>query len=321
LLEAYSEEPTDMNEYPSVSIIIVNWNGSNDTVECVESLRRLNYPCYNILVVDNGSSPDEVRILHDAIGKHCRIIELKTNLGFAIANNVGIRIALQSDAKFVLLLNNDTIVDRNFLCELILAASKEPEVGIVGPKIYFYDKKDTIWYAGGKLNMYLGHRQEGLSESDAGQFNVRRKTNYVSGACMLIKKELLKTVGLLPREYFLGWEDIDFCFAARRAGYGCLFVPTSIVWHKASVSYKRHNLSYNQVFLGFRNRVIMRYKFLPFRKFCLFALIQILGIIPIHMVFYIVFYRDPKRIKSMLKGLWAGFRDRQSRKVLHKLPS
>jgi len=310
-----------MIEYPTVYVVIVNWNGSNDTIECVDSLRKIDYPCFNILIVDNGSSPSEVRILHDTLNKYCRIIELKNNLGFAIANNVGIRIAVQNKAQFVLLLNNDTIVDRNFLKELISASLRDHKVGIIGPKIYFYENKDRLWYAGGKLNMYLGHKQEGLSERDVGQFNTTRKTDYVSGACMLIKKELISTFGLLPKEYFLGWEDIDFCFAARRMGYNCLFVPASVIWHKASVSYKRHNLGYTQVFLGFRNRIIMRFKFLSFPKFCLFLLIQMTSIIPIHIIYYFVIYKDPKRIKSMFKGILAGFKEMRKRKILYSISS
>lgn len=314
-------EPASMKVFPQVSIIIVNWNGSKDTIECIDSLRKLSYPSYNILIVDNGSSPHEVKALRNAVANDCKIIELKTNTGFAIANNVGIRIALQNDAGFVCLLNNDTIVDTDFLMELIQASTKEPGAGILGPKIYFHDKRNIIWYAGGKLNMYLGHRQEGLSHLDRGQFNVSKKTDYVSGACMLIRKELLEVIGLLPREYFLGWEDIDFCLAARKAGYACLYVPTSVVWHKASQSYKRHKLSYRQVFLGFRNRIIMRYKYLPFIKFFVFVLVQLIVVIPIHLVFYIVFYRNLRRIQSMFAGLRAGFKDMRSRRVIHRMPT
>jgi GT2 family glycosyltransferase len=308
-------------EFPTVSIVIINWNGADDTIECVESLRKIDYPRYNIFIVDNGSSPSDVKVLREALDKHCRIIELKKNLGFAIANNIGIMIAIQNGAQSVLLLNNDTIVDKNFLKELLLASGKDQRIGILGPKMYFYEKRDRLWYAGGKLNMYLGHKQEGLSKLEIGQFNSVKRTDFVSGACMLIKKDIFNTVGLLPREYFLGWEDIDFCVAAQRSGYSCLFVPTSIIWHKASVSYKRHNLGYIQVFLGFRNRIIMRFKFLSFPKFCLFLLIQMTSIIPIHIIYYLVIYKDPKRIKSMFKGILAGFKEMRKRKILYSISS
>ena len=310
------------NEFPLVSIIIVNWNGTNDTIECVESLRNINYPSYNIVIVDNGSLPDEVTALHENLDKDSyTIIEVKKNLGFANANNIGIMVAIRNGAKFILLLNNDTVVDKNFLMELILAAGKDPRKGILGPKMYFYHDKSRLWYAGGKLNMYLGHKTEGLSKLDVGKFDSIRQTDYVAGACMLIRKEVFNAAGFLPREYFLAWEDIDFCVAARRNGYQCLVVPKSIIWHKASASFKRQNLNYRQVFFGFRNRVIMRYKFLSMPQFCLFLLMQSTLVIPVHVVYYLAVYKDLTRIRSMFKGIAAGLKDMRQRKVLYALPN
>ena len=193
------------NEFPLVSIIIVNWNGTNDTIECLESLRNINYPSYNIVIVDNGSLPDEVTALHENLDKDSyTIIEVKKNLGFANANNIGIMVAIRNGAKFILLLNNDTVVDKNFLMELILAAGKDPRKGILGPKMYFYHDKSRLWYAGGKLNMYLGHKTEGLSKLDVGKFDSIRQTDYVAGACMLIRKEVFNADWIPSSGIFLG---------------------------------------------------------------------------------------------------------------------
>lgn len=297
----------------------MNWNGTRDTIECVESLREIDYPLYEVIIIDNGSSPQELNLLHDKLIGDYHIIELKKNLGFATANNVGIRKALQKGAKFVLLLNNDTIVEKRFLKELVLAAGDDVTNGILGSKVYFYDNKDTLWYAGGKLNMYLGHRTQGLSKKDAGQFKSTKFTDYVPGACMLVRKEVFQSIGLLSREYFLGWEDIDFCVAARSKGYKCLFVPSSIIWHKASASFKRHNLNYKQVIFGFRNRIIIRYKFLQPFQFCLFFLIQLFLVIPIHFIYYLVIYKDLRRIRSMFKGFAAGLKDMRRRRILYSM--
>jgi GT2 family glycosyltransferase len=311
---------------PKVSIVIINWNGLKDTLECIQSLMKIDYSNYEIIVVDNGSSRSEqlgLRKLEEMYGINVvRVIELKRNLGFANANNVGIRIALHNGAEYVLLLNNDTIVDPNFLKEMIKVAEKDHKIGILGPKMYYYNNNDrgkTIWYAGGKVNMYFTHKQE-AGKIDVGQYKTFKTVDYVAGACMLIRKDVFLDIGLLPREYFLGWEDIDFCLSAKRNGiYHCIFVPTSCIWHKVSASYKRGNLSDKMVFFGFRNRVMIRYKFLSKYRFILFLVIHILIVMPIHVLFYCIKYKDTSRILSMYKGLLAGIKERRDRKILYKL--
>jgi GT2 family glycosyltransferase len=143
--------------------------------------------------------------------------------------------------------------------------------------------------------------------------------DYIAGACMLIRKNVFQNIGLLPRDYFLGWEDIDFCIAAKRNGYYCMFVPNSHIWHKVSSSYRRHNLSQKMVFFGFRNRVIMRYKFLSKYGFLLFLAIHFLIVMPVHILYYIVVYKDPNRVVNMYQGLIAGIKDRRNRKIIYKI--
>ncbi|OLB91161.1 MAG: hypothetical protein AUH25_03290 [Thaumarchaeota archaeon 13_1_40CM_38_12] len=293
-----------------VVIVIVNWNGFKDTVECIESLMKIEYTNYNVIIVDNGSSDKEAKKIKERFNG-IRVIELKRNLGFANANNVGIQIALREKPDYVLLLNNDTIVDQKFLNEMMNVAEKYPDAGILGPKMYFYDEKNKIWYAGGKLNMYFNHSHEGLNHDDSEKYEDVKKTDYVTGACMLIKKSVFEDIGLLPKEYFLGWEDIDFCTAARRKGYSCIFVPRSRIWHKGSASFNRHNLRYKQVFYGFRNRIIMRRKYLSKSGFALFIIIQFCVVIPVHLMYYLTIYRDNQRIKSMFIGIVAGIKDKK----------
>ena len=303
---------------PKVAIVIVNWNGISDTVECIESLMKIEYSDFNVIVVDNGSSNNDADKLKEKFSK-IRVIALKRNLGFAIANNVGIRIALNAGADYVLLLNNDTIVDKKFLTELVKIAQNNSRIGILGSKQYFYDDKKRIWYAGGKLNMLFTHKSIGVRKLDSGQYERTEETDFVIGACMLVRKSVFESIGLLPREYFLGWEDIDFCIAAKKNKYTCMFVPSSIIWHKVSASYTRHNLGHKQVFYGFRNRVIMRHKFLPRSKFVLFILIHFFLVMPVHVVYYILVYKDPKRIKSMCQGFISGIRERGINKIKFNL--
>lgn len=299
-----------MLSQPKVSVILVNWNGFTDTVECIESLLKIKYSNFDVIMVDNGSFNDEAKKLRERFNA-IKIVELKRNLGFAIANNVGIQIALRKKPDYVLLLNNDTIVDTKFLKELVDVAESNPNAGILGSKMYFYDDKNKIWYAGGNLNMYFKHSQEGLFKTDDGKYDKTKNTDYVAGACMLIRTRIFEKVGLLPKEYFLGWEDIDFCFATRKKGYSCIFVPTSQIWHKASASFKRHNLDHKQVFYGFRNRFIMRNKYLSKPNFILFLVIQFCIIIPLHIGYYMIIYRDYKRIQSMFYGIMEGLKNKK----------
>lgn len=307
-----------MTTEPKVTIVIVNWNGLEDTIECIESLMKIKYCNFNIIIIDNDSSSSEAKRIKERFEK-IKVVELKRNLGFANANNVGILIALANqETEYVLLLNNDTIVDSVFLEEIIRIAEGDRKIGIVGPKIYYYDDKTRVWFGGGKVNLYIRHTQGG-GKIDTGQYQLTKESDFISGACMLVRKDVFKSVGLLPREYFLGWEDIDFCMSAKRKGYSIMFVPSSHIWHKGSVSYKRHNLGYKQVFLGFRNRFIMRYKFLSRSRFALFILIQFSMVIPVHILYYILVRQDPKRVTSMCRGIAAGLKDMRTRAIKYRL--
>jgi GT2 family glycosyltransferase len=306
-----------MNNEPRIGIIIVNWNGIRDTVECISSLKKIPYRNFIINVVDNNSTVDEASKLKELF-PFINIIRLNQNIGFANANNVGIIKALQKGVDYILLLNNDTVVHSSFLNELVLVSETDEKIGIAGPKMYYYSNRSKIWYGGGKLNMYLLHSQR-AGKIDIGQFCSVEDIDYVAGACMLIKRVVIEKIGLLPREYFLGWEDIDYCIAARKNGFRCVFVPNSLLWHKVSESYKRHNITHRQVFFGFRNRTIIRYKYLSKPKFVLFLIAHFLLVIPIHIVYYSLIYKDIYRITNLFKGLAAGFRDMQKRSPVYRL--
>jgi GT2 family glycosyltransferase len=304
---------------PKVSIVIVNWNGYHDTVECIESLENIQYDDFNIILIDNGSDSEEVLKLMST-NHRLKVILLRRNLGFALANNVGILVALESKSELILLLNNDTVVDPWFLSEMVRIAVGDRRIGILGPKIYYYNNRNKLWYAGGKLNLYLNHKTKGQNHKDDGQFDDIKQVDWISGACMLIRKSVVDKIGYLPKEYFLGWEDIDYCTNATKNGFKCVYVPRSHIWHKASASFKHHGLSYRQIFLGFRNRVIMRYKYLSAPKFLLFVIAQFLVIIPMHASFYFLIHRDTRRVRSMLSGFIAGFRDMKSKSARYTMP-
>jgi GT2 family glycosyltransferase len=226
-------------ENPKVTIVIVNWNGWEDTIECLESLYRIDYPNYEIIVVDNHSHDDSVKRIKDYTeGKELTVIENEENYGFAEGNNIGIKYALKYlDPEYILLLNNDTVVDKDFLKELINAGEKNTHIGILGPKIYYYDKTDVIWSAGCRISWKFGRGiQIGTGEVDKGQYDDQKEVEYVSGSAFLIKTEVIDEIGLMDKNYFLYFEESDWTLRANQAGYKSLYVPAAKIRHKVSRS-------------------------------------------------------------------------------------
>jgi len=230
---------------PKVAIIILNWNGSKDTIECVDSVKNIDYPNFEILIVDNGStdgSQDLFRIKYPSIA----MIENRRNLGFAEGNNVGIKHALKKGTDYVLLLNNDTIVARDFLDKLVDHAKKDSKTGIFGPKIYWHNEPNRIQSVGASINLWgskdlislwngkdlLIWKRDRYYPIDKGQFEDVREVETLSGAALLVKKEVIEKTGFLWNEYFASFEDTDWCLRARREGYKVVVVPTSKIWHK-----------------------------------------------------------------------------------------
>lgn len=224
-------------EYPKVSIIILNWNGLKDTVECLESLKKIIYPNYNIIVVDNGSSNDDVKALQTIFGEYIKIIANDRNYGFTGGTNIGIRYALNiTNPQYLLSLNNDTIVDPEFLDKLIEVAESDTSIGIIGPKIYFYDFPNTIQSLGNRLNFATGQiSQIGNREQDDGRSSKNRNIDFIS-VCLLIRAKVLDDIGLFDNDYFCYWEDVDLCNRAKKAGYKIMYAPSAKIWHKLEKS-------------------------------------------------------------------------------------
>lgn len=220
-----------------VYIVLLNWNGWQDTVECIASCKKLSYRNVRILIVDNGSTDGSIMEL-------CRnspdteLIRTGENLGFAGGNNVGIRHALEHGADYVWLLNNDTVVDSDALSALVNVAESNQSIGMVGSKIPFYDNPRFLWYAGGVLDPSLPYRpgHRGLKEQDRGQFDETGETGYVTGCSLLARREMIEEIGLLDEGLFLYFEDADWNARAKRAGWEVFYAPLSVVLHKVSSS-------------------------------------------------------------------------------------
>lgn len=220
---------------PHVTIVVLNWNGLHDTLECLESLEEIDYSRRQTVVVDNGSKDDSVPTIRVQFPT-VTVIENDVNLGFAGGNNVGMRYALEQETDHVLLLNNDTRVAPDFLCHLIAATGVDESIGMAGPLIYYADRPDIVWSAGAAIDWQRGNtRMIGLDEQDVGQFGkAPRSVDCLTGCALLVSRELMEEVGLLDERFFAYYEEAEWCVRAARSGYRIVHVPQSHIWHKIS---------------------------------------------------------------------------------------
>jgi len=221
---------------PQAAIIVLNWNGCADTLECLGSLRRLDYPARHV-VVDNGSVDESVRIIREKFPE-VELIETGANLGYAGGNNVGIRAMLERGAKYLVLLNNDTIMDPDALTKLIQAGESRPEAGIFGARIVAYDDPERVLYAGA-VEVSEGAYYSFLTDCGNGAKGAGQElypAPFVHGAGFMIRASMLAQIGLLDERYFLYFEETDFCSRARLHGHRIVVVPSATIRHKVSRS-------------------------------------------------------------------------------------
>ncbi len=220
--------------HPLVTIITVNFDHPEVTLDLLASLRLITYPNIEIIVVDNDSPNDDPAILKQSYPEII-FIQSTENLGFAGGNNLGIR---QAKGKYILFINNDTVVDPGFLEPLITKCESNSKIGAVSPKIKFYDHPDTIQFCGqAPMNNYT-MRSHGIGHGviDQGQFEQDTLTHFVHGAAMMVPISVIAEVGLMPECYFLYYEELDWCASIKKAGYELWYVHNSSILHKESIS-------------------------------------------------------------------------------------
>lgn len=218
-----------------VGIILLNYCNYNLTIDCIKSIRQSTYQNYEIIVVDNNSPDHSGENLSQL--ESIRFLQMEENLGFAAGNNRGIEVALSDGCEYVMLLNNDTVIDPNMIETLVSRADSNT---VVVPKMYYFDvegRKDILWYAGGILKykssdgIHIGGRQE-----DSKQYSVEREVTFATGCCMMIHRTILEKVGLLREEYFMYCEDTDYSIRLNKSNVRILYVPNAKLWHKVSSS-------------------------------------------------------------------------------------
>lgn len=264
-----------------VFIILIYYKGKKDTIECLNSITKIDHQGFDLNTVLVDNNPEErIKINEkDFNSIKLNVVKSSKNSGFSGGNNIGIKEALENKADYVLLLNNDTIVKEDFLTKLINFAESKKDAGIIAPKIYFakgyefhksrYKEKElgkVIWYAGGVMDWenVIGHHK-GVDDVDIGQFNEKEETEFASGCCMLIKNEVFEKVGLLDEKYFLYYEDSDFSVKAKKNDFKIYFQPESIIWHKNAGSTGGSGSGIQDYYIT-RNRLLFGNRYAPMRS-------------------------------------------------------
>ena len=217
---------------PRVTVLILNRDRREDTLACLESLLPNPYPSLDVVLLDNASSDGSAAAVRAAHAGDVTVIETGGNLGYAGGNNVGIRYALEHGADFILLLNEDTIVDPTFIVRLVEAAGAEPRAGFLGPLVYHHNEPGLIQSAGGVItaDWRIYHRAQ--NEPDRGQYREPYEADWVTGCAILMRASAVRRVGMLDPAFFIYSEEVDWCVRARRAGFRGLVVPAARIWHK-----------------------------------------------------------------------------------------
>lgn len=261
-------------------VSIINFNSNDQTLDCLNSIEKSSLKDINlqVIVIDNNSVIPFSFSQNFIKNINCRIIRNSDNKGFSGGHNIGIKFALEQNADYILILNNDTIVDRNLFKKLLDTAEQNDKIGLLSPKIYFspgsefhkdrYQKRELgkiIWYAGGDMdwkNLIGIHR--GVDEVDTGQFDKKGATDFTTGACMLIKRKVMEEIGFFDERYFLYYEDADINERVRRKGYLIYYMPDAVLWHNNAGSAGGSGSKLQDYYIT-RNRLLFGLTYAPLK--------------------------------------------------------
>lgn len=290
--------------WPNVWIITLNYNQWSLTCDCLKSLLKVEYPNKEVVVVDNGSNEDPPDNLQEDF-RYVRLIRNDSNLGVAGGRNLGAHVALENGADYVLFLDNDTLLDPNFLRELVQVAESNAQIGAVGPKIKYINPANEICFTAGIFYSGISHsRVLGSGQIDRGQFDRIIEAAWLSGCANLNKRSLFEKIGFLDEDFSpYSCEDVDWGIRARRAGFKLVYVPSAIIWHR---DWAKAAKSPSKVQHVLRGKVLLIRKHLR-RETRLIAICWLL----VHCLYrYLVpalIHGKYKLAKSCIEGLSAGF--------------
>lgn len=290
-----------MSEQALVSIITLNWNSTTVTCEFLSSIKDQNtYKNIEVIVVDNASA-DDPSTTFLTVYPQVKFIRNDKNLGFSGGNNTGIKAA---SGEYLFIVNNDTEFTPGLIETLIDVFHQKPDAGIVCPKFHYYFNKGTIEYAGYKrINIFTGRNgMIGSGEKDTGQYDSIKKTNYAHGGAMMVSKKALEKVGLMPEQFFLYYEELDWSVKFKRKGYSIYFQPSALIYHKESMTTGKS--SPLKTFYLTRNRILFMRRNTPVLGLGVFLIYFTLFTIPKNS-FQFLLRREKEHLRSFWKGiLW-----------------
>ncbi len=296
-----------------VSIITVNFNQAAVTGQFLASVETCNdYEPAEVIVVDNGSETDHTKKWKDQY-RNVRFIRSERNLGFAGGNNSGIKVAT---GDYFFLVNNDTEFTDGLIESLVNILDNNPDVGAVSPKIRYFEKPEIIQYAGfSSMNFNTGRNKcIGQFEKDHGQYDRNTgPTAYVHGAAMMVRKEVIDKAGPMPENFFLYYEEMDWCEKIRRSGYQVWFEPKALIYHKESVSVGKES-PLKEYFMT-RNRILFIRRNAPAFSRILFFLHFFLLVSPRNLLNYIIGQRPDLR-KQFFRAIWWNIRHKTDSREL-----
>lgn len=281
-----------------VSIITINYNQTQITCELLRSLSALTYTNYEVIVVDNGSTENPEQIIKQQFA-HVQVIVSPTNLGFSGGNNLGIK---HAKGDYFFLVNNDTELTPNCIEQLLAMYQKIPDLGIVCPKIRYFEAAQPIQYVGyTPLNPITARNHTiGQYEPDTGQYKQATPTPYAHGAAMMVSRQAVEKVGMMPEEFFLYYEELDWSEQMRRAGYKIYVEPNATVFHKESVSTGKD--SPLKTYYLTRNRILFMRRNANNLHWTLFLCYTALVIVPKNL-FTLALHRQTKHLKAFWQGV------------------
>ena len=240
---------------PRVAVIILNYNNPTDTISCLQNIREIDYDNFQTIIIDNHSTDDSVSRIKDALLPSELFIKGPINKGYAAGNNLGIKKMQNQGTDYFCILNNDVEVSPNFLDILVTKMTENPNLGIVGPKICDFDNRDLVQATGSIVDMNFGRATE-LNKNQPVREVASEviSCDYVGGACMVVRSKVIEQVGLIPEDYFLFYEENEWCAKVKQAGYQIACVTDATVYHKGS--HTINQISGLSEYFMYRNLVI-----------------------------------------------------------------
>jgi GT2 family glycosyltransferase len=287
---------------PKVSLIILNWNGKDVLGECLRSASKLDYPNYNIIVVDNGSTDGSQGFVKQNFPE-VHLIENETNVGYAAGQNIGIRYAIESGVDYLFVLNNDVTFERSVLNELIATFEDDESIGIAGPILYHAENPTAVQAAGNMMRWNIG-RAHNVRADEIDRKSRPKAINVDYLSMFLAKTALFQRIGFFNPKYFAYWEDVDLCFRAKRAGFGTVCVLTAKIWH--------HEGHTSRQVVGLQTYYITRNRFWIERAYASwwartqFYLFFFMGAFWYYCIRFLFFEKNAKAFRAFLRGIHDG---------------